>query len=57
MTPLNALAMVAQAQSWNALVNKKAIAVSFERTFVKYIHPTKGWRRVSNRRLGIRDAA
>jgi hypothetical protein len=57
MTPLNALAMVARTQRWNALVNKKAIAVSFERTFVKYIHPTKGWRRVSNRRLGIRDAA
>lgn len=40
-----------QTMLWDALIHKKAIAVTFERDHVRYIHPTKGWRRVANSRL------
>jgi hypothetical protein len=53
MLRLNTVAQ--QEMLWNALIHKKAIAVTFDWDCVRYIHPTKGWRRVANRRLALPD--
>jgi hypothetical protein len=38
---------------WNALIPKCALRPGIGETHVTYLHPTKGFRRVSNKRLGI----
>lgn len=42
-------------QQWNALIPENAldIDVDFSPTAVRYRHPTKGFRYVSKRRLGL----
>lgn len=38
---------------WQRLIPKSAVQVEMKDTFVRYLHPTKGWRYVSKRRLGL----
>lgn len=38
---------------WDQYIPKSAIRVSWTDDSVRYLHPTKGWRRISNRRLGL----
>lgn len=39
---------------WNALVPRHAVCVqNADRKGLRWLHPTKGWRKVSYRRLGI----
>ncbi len=38
---------------WNAHIPKCAVKVEHMPDHVRYLHPTKGWRRVSNKRLGL----
>lgn len=38
---------------WNALIPKYAKCITIGDTHVHYLHPTKGWRFVSKRRLGL----
>ncbi len=46
-----------RAQLWAATIPKCAMCVEIGPRTTKYLHPTKGWRTVSNRRLGIPDQA
>lgn len=47
--------LIAQLQlaKWNALIPKCARQVHEDGAAVKYLHPTKGWRWVHKRRLGM----
>ena len=49
------LAMTRHTQAWNALIPKRAVRVEvdFSPTHVRYLHPTKGWRCVAKKRLGL----
>ena len=38
---------------WNALVSAKIIKVEDRPDHFRLLHPTKGWRRFSKRRLGL----
>lgn len=38
---------------WNALVPRRAVRVETTLTGIRYLHPTKGWRHVSAKRLGL----
>ena len=38
---------------WNAIVPKRIAAVKYERDAVLVLHPTKGWRRISHKRLAL----
>jgi len=38
---------------WNALIPKCAKRIVHRPDGVLYLHPTKGWRRVSYKRLGL----
>lgn len=38
---------------WNSLIPRRSVTVEHGPTHVRYLHPTKGWRRVANRRLGL----
>jgi hypothetical protein len=53
---MSALSRVLQArttQNWNALIPKRAKCVEIVGGKVRYLHPTKGWRLVSLKRLGL----
>lgn len=54
---LDAVLAAYRLERWNALIPKKAFAVTFEKTCVTYLHPTKGRRRVANKRLALPDLA
>jgi hypothetical protein len=51
---LNAIRAQFLERAWNALVPACAIAASLEPNYVRYLHPTKGWRYVGKRRFAIR---
>lgn len=38
---------------WNMCIPKRAVRVDRVAGGVRYLHPTKGWRFVSDRRLGL----
>ena len=38
---------------WNATIPKCALRIEIGRTHVSYLHPTKGFRRIHKRRLGL----
>lgn len=43
----------AQRQAWNRWVPKCAVDVEMTPTHVRYLHPTRGWKRVSRRKVGL----
>lgn len=47
--------MIAQLQlaKWNAVIPKCALHVQEDGSSIKYLHPTKGWRWVHQRRLKV----
>lgn len=38
---------------WNAVIPKCALNVQEDGDSIKFLHPTKGWRWVSKRRVGM----
>lgn len=38
---------------WNAVIPKSALLVEEDGSSIKYLHPTKGWRWVHQRRLKV----
>jgi hypothetical protein len=42
-----------QTAKWNAVIPKSALRVKEAGSSIKYLHPTKGWRWVSQRRLKV----
>jgi hypothetical protein len=53
LTPAH-LYLAVTTRLWNALVPAHAKALdAWAETHVRYCHPTKGWRRVSKKRLGL----
>lgn len=38
---------------WNAVIPKCALCVEEDGSSIKYLHPTKGWRWVSQKRLKV----
>ncbi|MDR3488770.1 MAG: hypothetical protein P4M05_28185 [Bradyrhizobium sp.] len=38
---------------WNQTIPKRAIHIEVGETHTTYVHPTKGPRRISNKRLGL----
>lgn len=47
-------AMIARRTTlWNGLIPRRATRVEIGLTHTRYLHPTKGWRKVSNSRLGL----
>lgn len=53
MHPLTQIAIASAVARWNALIPKRACRVDLGPEGVRYLHPTKGWRLVSNKRLGL----
>lgn len=53
MHPAVAAEISHRTRLWNALIPRRACRVEPGRTHVRYLHPTKGWRRVANARLGL----
>ena len=51
-----ALAAARRQALWNATVAERAIGAEIGATHTTYLHPTKGYRRVSNKRLGLGPA-
>lgn len=41
------------ARRWNALVSPKLRYVDEDATHIRFLHPTKGFKRISKRRLGV----
>lgn len=39
--------------AWNAIAPKRIAATIYEEDAIRVLHPTKGWRRISHKRLGI----
>ena len=39
--------------AWNAIAPKRIAAIRYLAEAIEVLHPTKGWRRISHRRLGI----
>lgn len=40
-------------ENWNAIAPKRIAGIRYEADAVMVLHPTKGWRRISHKRLGI----
>lgn len=40
-------------ENWNAIAPKRIAGVRYLPDAVMVLHPTKGWPRISNKRLGI----
>lgn len=41
------------ARRWNAIVGKKVRLVDEDATHFRFLHPTKGFMRISKKRLGV----
>ena len=41
------------AAAWNAIAPKRIAAIRYGADAIHVLHPTKGWRRISHKRLGI----
>ena len=55
MLPMN-LAALHRARvdaAWNAIAPKRVAAVRYEADAIMVLHPTKGWRRITHKRLGL----
>ena len=39
--------------AWNAIAPKRIAQIRYEHDAIHVLHPTKGWRRISHKRLGI----
>ena len=39
--------------AWDAIVPKRIAGIRYEADAIHVLHPTKGWRRISHKRLGI----
>lgn len=39
--------------AWNAIAPKRIAGIRYLADAIEVLHPTKGWRRISHRRLGI----
>lgn len=39
--------------AWNAIVPKRIAAIQYGEDAIHVLHPTKGWRRITHKRLGI----
>ena len=53
VSPLARLRTSLVTMRWSALIPARAVAVEIGATSTRYLHPTKGWRTVSHRRLGV----
>ena len=42
-----------QTRLWNMTISKHATRFEFHPTHVRFLHATKGWRTIANRRLGL----
>lgn len=47
------MAREALTERFNRIVPPRAVRIKWEADCIRYLHPTKGWKRVSFRRLGI----
>ncbi|MBN4095631.1 hypothetical protein [Methylobacterium sp. OT2] len=48
-----ALHQAAISAAWNAIAPKRIAAIRYGADAIHVLHPTKGWRRISQKRLGI----
>jgi len=39
--------------AWNAIAPKRIAAIRYLADAIMVLHPTKGWRRITHKRLGI----
>lgn len=39
--------------AWNALTPKRIAGIRYEDDAIHVLHPTKGWRRIAHKRLGL----
>jgi hypothetical protein len=53
VNPFAALEAARLTRLWNGTIPKCARFVEIGETHTTFLHPTKGWRRVSNKRLGL----
>lgn len=56
MPPLHDLTALHRARvdaAWNAIAPTRIAAIRYEADAIMVLHPTKGWRRISHKRLGI----
>ncbi|WP_187275507.1 hypothetical protein [Methylobacterium sp. WL6] len=52
-TSLGALHAQRGTAAWNAIVPKRIAGIRYLADAIMVLHPTKGWRRISHKRLGI----
>ncbi|WP_448955705.1 hypothetical protein [Labrys neptuniae] len=55
VSKVNHAAAEAQRRGWNSIVGPRCQYIREEGTHVVFLHPTKGYRRITKRRLGLAD--
>lgn len=53
MLDRTSLALARASALWNSVIPRRATHLEVGETHVRYLHPTKGWRLVHKRRLGL----
>jgi hypothetical protein len=53
-SPMEKMILDFQRLRWNSLIPKHAVVVELVKSGVRWLHPTKGWKYVSARRLGFK---